>query len=201
MADSDSFMVADSVPIAVPPAWEAAGQFLTGTDVKPGQQQRYNYLNPAEIACWEVRARAYLEDRDCLDAITDPRIKDESTFAAEYTVNDVGERPTAEETRKAYNLYKAKKESSRRKAYNHLVQWPGVLSDPLILQAVETGSNFDRTRDALGLYNKLIARKNCTDPESQELVQRTLSLLQVGAHVKEADSILPQDIKFESLRV
>ena len=50
MADSDSFMVADSVPIAVPPAWEAAGQFLTGTDVKPGQQQRYNYLNPAEIA-------------------------------------------------------------------------------------------------------------------------------------------------------
>ena len=50
MADSDSFMVADSVPIAVPPAWEAAGQFSTGTDVKPGQQQRYNYLNPAEIS-------------------------------------------------------------------------------------------------------------------------------------------------------
>ena len=124
MADSDSFMVADSVPIAVPPAWEAAGQILTGTDAKPGQQQKYNYLNPAEIACWEVRARAYLEDRECLDAITDPRIKDESTFAAEYIVNDVGERPTAEEIRKAYNHYKAKKELSRRKAYNHLVQWP-----------------------------------------------------------------------------
>ena len=77
---------------------------MTGTDARPGQQQRYNYLNPAEIAAWEVRARAYLEERECLDAISDPRVKDASAFAAEFTVNDDGERPTAEETRKAYNL-------------------------------------------------------------------------------------------------
>ena len=176
-------MVADSVPIAVPPAWQSPGEIFTGIQAKPGQQQKYNHSNPAEIACWEVRCRAYLEDRDCLDAIRDPRIKDFGTFAAEYTVNDAGERPSAEETQKAYKAYKDSKDAARRKAYNILVQWPGVLSDPLIMQAVETGSNFDRTRDALGLYNKLIARKNCADPESQEAVQRTLSLLQVGSAV------------------
>ena len=80
------------------------------------------------------------------------------------------------------------------------MQWPGVLSDPQILHAVEPGQPLDQQRDALALYNKLIARKNCTDAESQEQVQRVLSMFQISAHVKEAKAIIPQDIKYEALQ-
>ena len=38
-------------------------------------------------------------------------------FAAEYTVNDEGERPTADETQKAFKAYKESKDAARRKAY------------------------------------------------------------------------------------
>ena len=66
---TDSFMVASIDPIPVPTAWQPPGQTFSGTDVRSGQLQQYNYLNPAEIQAWEVKARAHLEERGCLDGV------------------------------------------------------------------------------------------------------------------------------------
>ena len=44
------------------------------------------------------------------------------------------------------------------KAYNIPVQWPGVLSDPQILHAVEPGQPLDLQRDALASTNSSHAR-------------------------------------------
>ena len=192
-------MVADSVPVTVPAAWQPRGEIFTGEEARPGQQQRFNHLNPASIDSWIVRVRAYLDERDCLSAIDSPQIKDAAAFAAENRFDSSGERIPHEDMAAAYKAYVDGKHSTRRKAYNILVQWPGVLSDPQILHAVEPGQPLDLQRDALALYNKLIARKNCTDTESQEQVQRVLSMFQVSAHVKEAKAIIPQDIKYEAL--
>ena len=57
-------MVASTDPITVPPAWQAPGEVFSGTDVRSGQQQQYNYLNPAEIQSREIKVRAYLEERN-----------------------------------------------------------------------------------------------------------------------------------------
>ena len=84
---TDSFMVASTDTIPVPTAWQPPGQTFSGTDVRSGQLQLYNYLNPAEIQAWEVKARAHLEERGCLDAITQPRAKDLSTFSAENALS------------------------------------------------------------------------------------------------------------------
>ena len=192
-------MVADSVPVTVPAAWQPRGEIFTGEEARPGQQQRFNHLNPASIDSWIVRVRAYLDERECLSAIDSPQIKDAAAFAAESRFDSSGERMSHEDMAAAYKTYVDGKHSTRRKAYNILVQWPGVLSDPQILHAVEHGQPLDLQRDALALYNKLIARKNCTDTESQEQVQRVLSMFQVSAHVKEAKAIIPQDIKYEAL--
>ena len=168
--------------------------------MRSGQQQQYNYLNPAEVQSWEIKVRAYLEQHGCLDAITDPRAKDHATFAAENPTDDSGERLSHEAIRIAYKDYLDKRDATRRKAYDILVQWPGVLKDPQILHACEPGQPLDRQRDALTLYNKLVARKSCTDIESQEEVQRVLSALHMSANLKEAKAIVPQDISFEGLR-
>ena len=80
-------MVAASVPVTVPAAWQPRGEIFTGEDARPGQQQRFNHLNPASIDSWIVRVRAYLDDRECLDAIVSPQIKEAAAFAAETTVS------------------------------------------------------------------------------------------------------------------
>ena len=98
-------MVADSVPITVPTAWQPRGEIFTGEDARPGQQQRFNYLNPASIDAWIVRVRAYLDDRECLDAIVSPQIKEAAAFAAENQFNSNGERVSPEEMTAAYKAY------------------------------------------------------------------------------------------------
>ena len=75
-------MVADSVPVTVPAAWQPRGEIFTGEDARPGQQQRFNHLNPASIDAWIVRVRAYLRDRECLDAIVSPQVKDAAAFTS-----------------------------------------------------------------------------------------------------------------------
>ena len=99
--------------------------------------------------------RAYLCDRECLDAIVSPQVKDAAAFAAENQFNSNGERMTSEDMTAAYKAYVDGKHDKRTKAYNILVQWPGVLSDPQILHAVGPGQPLDQQRDALALYNKL----------------------------------------------
>ena len=79
-----------------------------------------------------VRVRAYLSDRECLDAIVSPQIKDAAAFAAENQFNSNGERMTSEDMTAAYKAYVDGKHDKRTKAYNILVQWPGVLSLSLI---------------------------------------------------------------------
>ena len=80
--------------------------------------------------------RAYLDERECLSAIDSPQIKEAAAFAAENQFNSNGERVPPEEMTAAYKAYVDGKHDTRRKAYNILVQWPGVLSDPQILHAV-----------------------------------------------------------------
>ena len=95
-------MVADSVPVTVPAAWQPRGEIFTGEEARPGQQQRFNHLNPASIDSWIVRVRAYLDERECLDAIDSPQIKEASAFAAENPFNSDGERMSPEEMTAAY---------------------------------------------------------------------------------------------------
>ena len=100
-------MVADSVPVTVPAAWQPRGEIFTGEDARPGQQQRFNHLNPASIDSWIIRVRAYLDDRECvcLDAIVSPQIKEAAAFAAENQFNSNGERMSPEEMTAAYKAY------------------------------------------------------------------------------------------------
>ena len=59
--NTDSFMVASTDPIPVLAAWQPPGQVFFGTDVRPGQQQEYNYLNPASIEAWDIKSIAAAE--------------------------------------------------------------------------------------------------------------------------------------------
>ena len=98
-------MVADSDPISVPTAWQSPGEVFTGQDVRPRRLQRFNHLNPASIEAWVVKARAYLDERGCLEAIDSPQINDAAAFTAENPLNSSGERMPPEEMAAAYKMY------------------------------------------------------------------------------------------------
>ena len=81
----------------MPTAWESPGEAFSGIDVRSGQLQQFNYLNPASIDQWIIKVRAYLDERGCLKALTDPRVKDLATFSAEYSAASSGKHLDADE--------------------------------------------------------------------------------------------------------
>ena len=156
-------------------------------DTRSGLLAPYSADNPASIELWEEQACAALDEAGVLESVLDPPLSIADWKAKHFGAEELKVR-TATELRELYNTsYVQARELEKRKAYNILVRWPGVLS-PAIQEAIKS-RGLTRTRDGHDLWEILVKPADTSAHAVQTAMQAQIAVAHSLAY--DPSSVLP----------